>query len=377
MIDERQGLPSASNIHRLAACPGSQRMCAGIPDKPTADSDFGNHVHEFLAGKLDPTDFSQDLTPEELDIAEACQAIEGRIVNEWRARHGIQDNAAVAITRDSERLWLEIYGQKECSGVADTIYSWECHALVIDYKTLPGDHKDSTDNLQLRCLAVLANRRSDYKLESVDVAIIQPLKTHNPTVCHYDQSALHQATNELVLILEVAKQPDAPLNPGDHCKYCRAASICPAVHKEVETLSALTINASGLTVSDEDMARLRGKTGAAKKMIAAIEAEAFKRAQADPETWRKYGYEIKEGAGKRSVENVAMVGERLNSLGASWTDISGECSITIKSVETLTRSATGEKGMGLKRKVEEVLEGCIETRTAKPSLKRITGEDEE
>jgi hypothetical protein len=373
MNDPRQGLPSASNIHRLAACPGSQRMCAGVADKPTSDSDFGSHVHDFLAGRLD----AGALTPEEMDIAESCMKIEARLVAEWRERHGIHADADPEITRDSERLWLRDDDERRCSGVADVVYRWSSAALILDYKTLPGDHADGAENLQLRTLACLVDEDHAFALGAADVAIIQPLKTHSPTVCQYDRAALSAARIELIQILQRASRTDAPLNPGDHCKYCRAASICPAVHKEVETLSALTINASGLTVSDEEMAKLRGKCGAAKKMIAAIEAEAFKRAQADPETWRKLGYEIKEGAGRRQVEDVRTVSERLNIAGVEWPEITAACSITIGDVEKLTRQATGEKGMKLKDKVNDVLLGCVAIKTAKPSLKRITGEDEE
>lgn len=373
MNDERQGLPSASSIHRLQACPGSHRMCAGIPDKPTDDSDFGNRVHEFLAGKRE----ADTLTPEELDIAEDCQEIEARMVAEWKLRNQITDEDTVAVTRDSERLWLTVCEKSACSGVADVVYQWGRSVLILDYKTLPGDHADSDENLQLRCLACLVDEKNGYMLKSVDVAIIQPLVTHSPTVCHYDTATIDRARTELVEILLTSQQPAAPLRSGDHCKFCRAASVCPEVRKEVETLSALTIHESGLTVPDEDIAALRGKCGMAKKMIAAIEAEAFKRAQADPAKWREMGWEIKEGAGRRSVEDVRTVSERLNEAGCDWPEITAACSITIGDVEALTRKATGAKGVALKDKVSGVLLGCVTVKTAKPSLKRIGKEDEE
>lgn len=372
MSDDRQNLPSASGIARLQACPGSLRMTRGLPDRPTEDSDFGTRVHAFLARELD----WDDLAPAEADIAESCQAIEETVVKQWRLRCEIPDDAHVETFRDNKRLWLERDGEKLCSGLADVIHRWGRVACIIDYKTLPGDHKDSMDNLQLRCLAVLASSELGW-LASVDVCIIQPLVTHTPTICHYGTDDLIAAQKELLGILDAANKPDAPLVPGDQCKFCRANAICPAVHKEVETLSALTINAGGLTVPDEDMARLLGKCGSASKMIASIKAECFRRAEADPATWRSYGYEIREGAGRRSVENVAEVSERLNARGASWQDITAACSITIGDVEALTRKATGLKGMKLKDEAMHILDGCVSVKKSKPSLKRIGQEDEE
>lgn len=349
-------------------------MCAGIPDKPTADSDFGTRVHAFLARELD----YDDLTPAEADIAESCEKIEAEVVKQWRLRNQIPDDAVIRVERDSERMWLEIQGEKQCSGLADVIHTWMRHALVLDFKTLPGDHKEAPDNLQLRCLAVLAGQRAMGWLVSCDVAIIQPLVTHTPMVCHYGVDDLIAAQKELRDILSAANAPDAPLVPGDQCKFCRANAICPAVHKEVETLSALTINASGLTVPDEDMARLLGKCGAATKMIASIKAECFRRAEADPATWRACGFEIREGAGKRAVEDIATVSERLNARGVDWPKITAACAITIGNVEALTRAATGEKGMGLKKTVDTILDGCVAIKKPKPSLKKIgTQEDDE
>ncbi len=376
MSDDRQGLPSASNIHRLAACPGSHRMCAGLPNTPTVESEFGTRVHAYLAGKVyaDPLGMS----PEELEIAESCQEIEARVVAEWKARNQIPegDGPAIQIVRDSERWWLELGGEKACSGVTDVAYLWGRHALILDYKALPGVHGEAVENLQLRCLAVLAMEKFGW-LVSADVAIIQPLKTHTPMVCHYDVDGLIHAQKELHSILEAVNAPNAPLHAGDHCKYCRAASICPEVRKEVETLSALTIHENGLTVPDEDMARLLGKCGTASKMIASIKAECFRRAEADPEGWRSMGFEIREGVGKRTVENVSTVGERLNAAGASWQDISAECSITIKFVETLARKATGLKGMALKKAADAILEGCCAVKKAKPSLKKIGAQEDD
>ncbi len=373
--DPRKGLPSASSLHRIAACPGSVRLSRGIPDRPTADSDFGTRIHAALAGTLDP----KELSHEEEDIYDACQTIEARLVKQWRLRHAIPDDAEVKVTRDSERLWLTRHGEPIFSGVADVIYRYDDCAAVFDYKTLPGDHADSDENLQLRSLACLVDENAGFRLGSADVAIIQPLKTWTPEVCSYDLDALKFSHAELHTILDRAEDRDAALKTGTHCGFCRAASICPAVHKEVTTMSQLTIQQeSGIALPDEDLAALGERLAPARKMIESIKAEIRRRVEADPERWRKeFGWEMKEGVGKRAVTDIATVADRLEAKGASMTDITKACSITMKNVETLVRAATGAKGIGLKAECDALLEGCITVKTSAPSLKRIGAGDDD
>lgn len=371
--DERRGLPSASGIARLAACPGSYRMAKGIPDRPTDDGDFGTAIHAYLAGTLK----AEDLTGEQLDIAESCSAIEARLVNQWKTRCLLTDHE-ITVTRDSERLWLSLDGEPACSGVADVVYRYKDVALALDYKTLPGEHADSDENLQLRTLAVLTDEKYDLSMAIVDVAIIQPLVTHSPTVSRYDVEALGIARSELLTILEAAKAPDAPLHPGKQCDYCRAASICPEVHREVTHMSIITLQEEGgLAVPDEVMAKLGERCGAALKMISNIKADIRRRVEADPASWRALGWELREGAGKRAVTNVGKVAERLEGKGCAMPDIAAACSITIGNVKTLARAATGAKGMGLEKIVDAILEDCITLKVPKPSLKRIGMADDD
>ena len=197
------------------------------------------------------------------------------------------------------------------------------------------------------------------------------------TLCRYTREDLSYARAELFRTLAAANAPDAPRHAGDHCRYCKAAPTCPAVHREIETLATLTIQEPGLTVSDEQIASLLNLCGPAQKMIGSIRAEAFRRAEADPAGWRAMGFEIAAGKGRRTVDDVATVCERLHAAGASWQDITRACSVPLKNVEALARDATGAKGMALKTEVKGILAGCVETKTGKPTLKRIGATEDE
>lgn len=384
MTDPRKSLPSASAIARISACPGSFAAERGLPDAPTAESESGTRIHEYLAGRAP----AESLSHTELDIAESCESIALKLLLDWRARIGATDLDETIVWRDNKRLWLVEKGQERCSGLADviwtvTVQAGTSHALVLDYKTGPVNPGDADANLQLRTLAVLVDEHFGHDITTIDVALVQPLVTHTPSVCQYDRLALGKSRCQLMAALDAANEPDAPRVAGDHCKLCRAVATCPKTASEVETMASLTIHESGLTVSDQEMAKLRDRCGLAKKMIAAIEAEAFRRAQADPETWRQLGYEIREGSGRRSVEDVATVSERLNNLGVPWADITAACSINLGDIEALARGVAKDpdgkplKGAALKAKVNDLLAGCVTIKTAKPSLRRIGQQDDE
>jgi hypothetical protein len=376
--NERRGLPSASAMPRIADCPGSLDICRSIPDRPTDDSDFGNKIHDYLAGKIP----MEDLTFEQLDRAEECQKIEAKVLAQWRLRNQIPDDAAVIVTRDSERLWHYHDGQRAYSGVADVTYQWTDRALVLDYKTLPGDHAEASENLQLRTLACLVDRKFGYKMAVIEVAIIQPLVTHSPEVCSYDAEAMKAAHAEIGAILRAANAPDAPRRVGPQCRFCRANDgTCPEARGEVVAVSKFTLQPEpgALSIANTDLLALYDRIGPVMKMVESIKAELKHRVATDPETWRQLGVELVEGNGKRKVSDITTLGTRVNALGVSWEEITAACNITMKALKPLVRKATQLKGMGLDNKVDELLEGCVTTSTGKPKLKRIGGyiEDEE
>lgn len=367
MNDIRANLPSASSLARLAACPGSFRLSQGLPDTSTPESDAGTRIHAAFAGEF------AELTPDEVDTLESLQRLEAEALNRWRSSLPEDDGTVAACVREW-RMWLELEGAKAFSGQADVIHILGCHGLILDAKTGWGEQVDSAGNLQLRSLAVLLKEQYPG-LKSVTVGILQPASGKS-ALCCYTASDLEKARLELLGILDGARTESGRLATGDHCKYCRALAVCPAAKKEVETFSMLTLNGSSLTVSDADMAKLLARCGPATKMIEGINAECKRRCEANPDRWRELGFELTEGAGRRTVTDVATVGDRLNAAGASWQEITSNCTITIGNVEALARKATGAKGVALKNRVGEILDGCTETKKAAPSLKRIGGGEE-
>jgi CRISPR/Cas system-associated exonuclease Cas4 (RecB family) len=368
-MDERQGLPSASGIHRIAACPGSWRLEKGQPDTTSAESESGTRIHAWLAGEAK----FDTLTEEEKEIGQLCETVAARVVGRWE--RDVSDSLPSAQIRE-KRNWFVVDEVRVMSGQADLIVLNGGHALILDYKTGRGEVEDPSMNLQLRTLAVLVDQD---ELESVTVGIIQPLATSEPKLCRYDRAALAIARQEILSILSIARNPDAPLIPGERqCKYCRAALVCPARRQEFEKLALTTIHETGLTVSNQDLAALLDKCGTATKLIAQIRAEAYRRAEEDPDTWRELGFEIQTPKGRNEISDIATVTNRLNEMGVPWPEITAKCKLPKTAVKDLLRPVVKGKDITLKDAEWEVLKGATEQKAGKSKLCRIgVSEDDE
>ena len=141
MIDERQGLPSASKRERWSKCPGSFELESLIPATPSGEAaERGNRIHDALH----TGDFSV-LNEEEAGLAEKLRGLEELAVAQWRKIEG--GTLPLSSPQREQRLGLKIDAKLILTGKPDAIYASDSSILVLDYKTgmVP---VDSTENLQ-------------------------------------------------------------------------------------------------------------------------------------------------------------------------------------------------------------------------------------
>jgi len=210
IADERERLPSASGMERLALCPGSFLLEVERGEKTTSDdAALGNRIHDWLAWR------NVQLAPEEQELADACDAQANQLMTEWRCTG---DAPKVEIIRE-QRLWARDADglERTWSGKPDVVIIAEDpatgtrRALVVDYKTGRGDVTEAAGNMQLRALAVLV--AEEFNVTEVRVAIVQPL-AGRPTVCDYDDIALAVAKVEIDAIVRRATTPGQERRPN-------------------------------------------------------------------------------------------------------------------------------------------------------------------
>jgi hypothetical protein len=377
-------------MRRISNCPPSHKLGALFCDPGSDEATTGDRIHLALE-----TGDTTKLETEDIQTYEMCLDQKNELLNNWigeemdyqvfkEVRLGL---TTLGLVRDvtPKTTW-----KLRFSGKADFVAVFGEGALIVDYKTLHGDHDHASENDQLRSLAVLVALR--HGVSQVRVAIVQPWKG-KPTVADFDKAALEVAYAWLydTLNREEFSTPDQA-NPGDWCKWCPARVNCEAFTR---TVLATAETAIMQLPADDETARKAMFARAAElpdnelaarycglKMLGwyvnAVEGNVRMRA-AENGTFAADHYRIVEGKARESIEKVDVVFSNLSELGVTAQDFTAVCKTTKTAVAALARKATGQKGRELDATVKRCLEGAV--KLGKPPLKLVAAngaiEDEE
>ena len=375
MTDERYGVPSASGMRRITNCPPSFKLGQLYPDPGSNDATTGDKIHAALE-RWGEHGSEDGLSVEDIQTAEMCIDQRNELLDNW-----IGDEQDYQVFKET-RLVLTPLGkvlddkpgrnlQVRFSGKADFVAVFGEGALVIDYKTLHGDHDHAAVNDQLRSLAFLVWRR--HRVSQVRVAIVQPWKG-KPTVADFNWDALVAAEAWLWAALnkEEMATPDQA-NPGDWCKFCPARVNCEAFTRP--TLATAETAIMQISSMDDETARKALFARAAelpdRELAArykglkwlgwymnAVEGNVRMRAEEGGEFAANH-FRIVEGRAKREIDDVSKVWSKLEALGLSVEDFTAACSMTIKSVQGFVRKTTGLKGRAWEGEVKRCLDGAV------------------
>ena len=350
MTDERQGLPSASNLERLATCRGSLNAENGLPDEPNEMSRAGDVGHACLAGEV----HIDELDDETAKTVQICGVHELVVLKSL-------DMVDAEQIRE-ERFWLEIEGERLFSGKPDLVAIEGTRALVVDYKTGPVAVESAESNMQLRALAVLVFWKYNH-LEEITTAIIQPRAfDQQTTLTTYKVDDIWEAYYELLLILDEANEPNAPRKSSEKaCRYCKAKPTCPEAQKSITDIAAVESNLPAIPTAD-----ILEKCAIAKSLIAKIEGNARKALEDDPNAIA--GYELKQGAKRQKITNPEGVFFKASIIGIDGQEFSAVCDVNKSKLKALIKEKTGHKGKALDEELAGILEGNTEEARNKPSL---------
>lgn len=120
------------------------------------------------------------------------------------------------------------------------------HVSVFDYKHGQGIVVEVEDNEQELYYALGCAKELDWAFETLDLVIVQPRARHaDGRVRRWSttKAYLKEFEGRLRTAAIATEEPDAPLVAGDHCKFCKAAAVCPAMREE-------TFNQAGLDFGD-------------------------------------------------------------------------------------------------------------------------------
>lgn len=115
---------------------------------------------------------------------------------------------------------------------------------IADYKHGQGVPVDVKENEQLLSYALgVLKRFHNRGVDEVELVIVQPRAPHRDGPVRRwttDVVGLYEHAMTLQDAELLTREPNAPLVAGSHCKFCRAAAICPALRDRVLTIIGST-----------------------------------------------------------------------------------------------------------------------------------------
>lgn len=217
---------SPSALPRRALCPGSyhlEKLAGPRPGSP--DADYGTRLHDHVAQSL------KSANPEEyvagIDDLDMRWPVD-RCVRFARNYCMVADKWAVEVP---VKLFA-LDGSQLTYGTADLICVTKTNVIVIDWKAYR-EPLDDSHSVQLEAYAVAAAQL--FKRTEAVGCFYLPFLDHEQQFSIVESGGYFHAVQRLENIVRACVQPDAALQPNEHCRYCSALPRCPAMLAELES----------------------------------------------------------------------------------------------------------------------------------------------
>jgi hypothetical protein len=213
---------SASSSDRWMNCPGSIQLSEKAP--PQVESAYaaeGTLAHECLEILLTtpseiPVRFTEEMHNYAKDAVETIfnmTPLGAEIIAEQKV--------------DLSFIEPDMFGTLDCA-----IIEHFGTLKIIDYKYGAGYAVSPVGNSQLLYYALGIAHLYDYNFKDIELVIIQPRAFYpdgrvRSWKCSMDY--LHKFAEILIQAVQRTKEERPPINPGNWCKWCPAAVICPAL----------------------------------------------------------------------------------------------------------------------------------------------------
>jgi hypothetical protein len=263
-----------SVLERRLGCPGSMRAEEGRPDRPSTYAQRGTLLHaaaaEALIRNIDVAEII-DGDPEGVEIVQAY-------VDEVREAHA----RLGGVLRVEHTFWMrDIHDLFR--GTADAVIVAPPHLYVADLKTgaghaVPVRRPDGRVSLQLGGygLGAMQTVPQGIAIDSIELVVVQP-RLGPPQRTTATPEEMLDLAGDLLGIARAALDPDAPLIPGDHCAFCRAAGECPALRAQAlqDARSDFGDPPLPTSLAPEEIGYLLGRADMVEMWINSLRAHAY------------------------------------------------------------------------------------------------------
>lgn len=252
---------SPSSAHRWMECPGSVRASESVVRGSSVFADEGTAAHELASHCLNLGFDAERFAGQFVDIegttpatrflladndSERCFEITDEMVESVqtyldfvRGLYEPGDELDVEYRFDLQHIAQGMFGTGDC-----VIYKPKTGALIVaDLKYGRGVPVEPEENPQLLLYGLGAvKRHGNRPLTTVTLAIIQPR-------CRHPSGPIRQWVTDSVELMEReidiaeaalrTEADDAPLNPGEWCRFCPVAATCDANREMVRKVAGL------------------------------------------------------------------------------------------------------------------------------------------
>jgi len=356
---------TASQLPRIAVCPGSWRLCKKVenwpkPEEPE-ETKRGKRIHALLEGKEVKASLEEQAEAENAwrSVSVLTTRLWGKPVADLDYRREVMlafDAGNVGVTG---RFDLLVFNGDE--------------VLLVDFKS-GKPVEEEKENAQI--LAGVAGLIRLYpQIKQIYASIIYTWKKYpaeGPDYVFFGPEEIQEAVRFIAHILKQASAKDAPLVPSKHCAYCPANVYCEATQKAIakfggevkpdvkEYVRALPPDRlSELLLAWEEWV---------KKVGNALVEEAKRRLREDPESVP--GWKLTKPTTVRKISVPILLYKRLRDLGIPTQEIFAHVSYPLWAVRHLIEKKFGP-GEEAKKKLEEVLSGIIEEQPRAQVLRRV------
>lgn len=233
----------ASSSERWMACPGSVQLSRGMPDETSPYAQEGTRAHAVaelaLRRNVDPgmwvglevegAEVEEEMADFVRLFTEHCESLRQYCSHSWvEKRFNLKD----------------LNPPGPMFGTADFVAydSANRHLYVVDLKYGSGVVVEVEGNPQLRyyALGALLSLGTEHPVDRVTITIVQPRAYHPDGVVRSETLGVEDLLAFSVDLMAAAREalkPDAKLQVGDHCRFCRAKPICPAQREAAEQVA--------------------------------------------------------------------------------------------------------------------------------------------
>ena len=304
---------SPSSAVRWMSCPGSVRMCEGIPDTSSDASLEGTMMHTVsshcltrgtdAAGYVGVTDPETGLILQ----AEQAQAVQTYVDT---VRDICETTGGKLLVEQRLSIW-HMTGEEDAHGTADAVIMTMDELIVIDAKFGRGVAVEAEENPQLMMYAAAAYVEHElaYDFKRVRMMIVQPRLNASPEWT-IPVAELNEFMEEVQISAELTRQPDAPLVvSAKGCQWCRAKATCPAITNQIMDDFDDVVPE---TADERDLARIMANADMIEKWVKAVRAEVERRLLAGEPV---PGYKLVQGKkGNRQWADPDAAEETLKSM---------------------------------------------------------------